>query len=256
MPGRISWLGRTVCAAVVCVSWVSAASAAIITVDKQERYVTVGASAWAIGNQQQGDHDFHEAVATDAAPFDPHGSTGDALAASAAYAGGWGSGEADQTSTISTTLLEATGYGQVDAGADADTEGIGSAESIFRVDFTLDEGSTWSLAGTIAESGGAASEVYVWLVRSSTVDVLYASADDTTVPFSEELSLLAGQYSLMARANLFTEAHPDIPGVAPFSDGPFGTGEYSVRLELVPEPATLSLLAMGGLALLRRRRCV
>lgn len=251
MP-RISWMVHALCAAVVCASLASAASAAVITLDKQERYVTVEAGASLLADQQQGDYDSHNATAADAAPFDPQGSTGDALTADAAYAGGWGSGEADQTSTISTTLLEATGYGQVDAGADADTTSHGRSGSIFRVDFTLDEESTWSLTGSIAESGGASSEVYVWLLHG-TEDVLYASADGTARPISERLSLGGGQYSLMARARLYTGAHPEIPGVAPFSDGPPGTGEYCVRFELVPEPATLGLLAMGGLAVLRRR---
>ena len=56
-----------------------------------------------------------------------------------------------------------------------------------------------------------------------------------------------GLYSIDSFFDVFTELSV---GPGPFQ--PASTG--SVRKETVPEPATLSLLALGGLVLIRRRR--
>lgn len=59
-----------------------------------------------------------------------------------------------------------------------------------------------------------------------------------------------GTWDIESFFDVFTELSPD-GGATWAPDVAAGTGH---RLTLLPEPATLSLLALGGLALLRRRR--
>jgi hypothetical protein len=60
---------------------------------------------------------------------------------------------------------------------------------------------------------------------------------------------------------LVTSSHPYDPAgegwdaaLTEAGTGPYDSADYAMQIVVVPEPATMSLLAMGGLALLRRRK--
>ena len=121
------------------------------------------------------------------------------------------------------------------------------------VDIYNDQTGTWSTAtlsqarselagatlGTMAIFAGG--NAYSGIHYSDVVDI-YDTATDTwsTTTLSEARRFICGTA---------------VAGQAMFAGGETGTDPYSDRVDIyIPEPATLSLLALSGLAVIRRRR--
>ena len=67
-----------------------------------------------------------------------------------------------------------------------------------------------------------------------------------TLGITEITDLGGGLYHIDSFFDVFTEMR--------VGGGPWMPSDYSTHMFLIPEPATLSLLALGGLALLRRKK--
>jgi hypothetical protein len=166
---------------------------------------------------------------------------------------------ANQTSQI---LSDVNGAIHVLASGSASTslQGYmaGSAGSYVDLTFTLDQPYTFVLLGNNMVNGGR-SDVIVSVefaqVSKSIEVALYSSGSDSFT-LNETGILEPGTYSLTG----YAESSKNDPwGYYPFNpdlSSTYGTATLNLDLTLtpVPEPATLILLAFGGLAILRKRR--
>ncbi len=135
-------------------------------------------------------------------------------------------------------FLDYTGF--FGASTDADTE--------FNVSFTLDSAMDFSITGN-AETTGSGSGVFISIANvgvggSPNQSIVNISLSNNNVVINSAGTLLPGDYELRSRAT------------AGFAFGPTGTTTATTdfAMTLTPEPASLALLAMGGLAIVRRRR--
>ncbi|MCB9855173.1 MAG: PEP-CTERM sorting domain-containing protein [Phycisphaerales bacterium] len=169
--------------------------------------------------------------------------------ASASDFSGDASGSASQTSTIDPASYSA----DLDAIASITYDGFGFgstvAESDFVVAFTVTAPVDFSINGTASASGGGnlASVRLVRIGGVGTPTQTFASLSGTNSTIIDvDGSLLPGNYELRSHA----EAGADFV----FESGTYsGTASTSFTMTLTPEPSSLVLLTLGGIALIRRR---
>lgn len=170
--------------------------------------------------------------------------------ATASDSSGNASGSASQTSTIDPASYSADL--DVTASITYDGFGFGStvAASDFVVAFTVSSPMDFSIDGT-ASAGGGGNLASVSLVRiggvgTPTQSFANLSGTNSTI-IDVDGSLLPGNYELRSHA----EAGADFV----FESGSYnGTASTSFTMTLTPEPSSLVLLTIGGIAVLRRRR--
>lgn len=166
-------------------------------------------------------------------------------------------GEATQNSSIEPNGISATGgahceaFGEmyeVDPGPPPvieESEAYCDGSSDFGVVFTVGQTSTWTLTGTMS-IWGFSDHVAITFYEDTT-ELLYAELDHTGGPdtIDETFVLTPGKdYSLTAMAYACAMAYGDS----------YETGGADFDMTFVPEPATLSLLAVGGIGLLLKRK--
>lgn len=144
-------------------------------------------------------------------------------------------GHAGQDSTMSSTLLAFSGQ-------TAGFHNGGRGESIYRVTFDAASTQTYSITGTVFGGGLGSGRMDVTLTGPGGVTVFTGSAF-----LSETINLGGtfgpGQYTL--------DAHMATSGL---STSVTISGDYNLRMTIVPAPAGTALLATGMLAVARRRR--
>ena len=106
------------------------------------------------------------------------------------------------------------------------------------------------------ETAGAVSDTAFWTLSSASLSGVFFLADPTTSSFGTSFtrfSLETGYSSVMSGplpAGTYTIGF----GVADYGDTIVDSGLLVDNVTVIPEPATLALLALGGLTWLRRRR--
>ena len=131
------------------------------------------------------------------------------------------------------------------------------------LEFTLDVGSLLPFADTSAQVG-----VTAWLssddgtTRVYDMEMNHLNGDDTggflDVLFRESpLYVSSGQTSItdLGDGNFHIDSFFDVWTELSLNNGAsWLPADRAIRLELIPEPATMGLLALGGLAMLSRRK--
>ncbi|GJM24565.1 MAG: hypothetical protein DHS20C16_09800 [Phycisphaerae bacterium] len=155
---------------------------------------------------------------------------------------------ADQTSNVAPAAYDA----DLDAFASIDYSGFfgGSTDSNteFNVSFTLDSSMDFSIDG-VAATSGTGSGVFISIANvgvggTPTQSIVNISLGNNNVTIDSDGTLLPGDYELRARAT-----------AGFFTDGAHTTdASTNFSMVLTPEPASLALLAIGGMTVLRRRR--
>jgi hypothetical protein len=172
------------------------------------------------------------------------------------YGGATAVGSASQTSTFSANAITGTGYC-----ATSGTEGIhpeyliplygaGGANTLLHYDFRLSTEATYTLTGNIAIDGPSetvAVSLDTGVVVGST-PYYYLLQHDADQPLSQSLAISASGVLQPSIEYIF------YIGAQSRGDGQASFSNMALVLTPTPEPATLSLLALGGLAVLRRRR--
>ena len=180
-------------------------------------------------------------TAPDYGPFDAN-STSNTVKINQ-YEFGYGSAQAVQKSSITTTSITASGGTSVGGGGLQGNTGGGIADSFFDVFFNLTQPSTVSLSGTTNQYAGFGAPGSV---------VFFGPGGQITTspplggPFSYSALLAAGQYELKAISA--SNGGEFSPGVSSFN--------FTFNAVAVPEPSTLCFASLGfaGLLLAVRRR--
>lgn len=128
------------------------------------------------------------------------------------------------------------------------------AQSLFAVDFTLSTPEDFTLTGWINPYGledGITSQVTVSIINTGVggtpTQIIASGGNDLYQPFNVTDTLLAGDY----RFEVFAIANAQALGETYYFNG---GADSTWDMSITPEPASLALLAMGGLVCLRRRR--
>ncbi|HNO76939.1 MAG TPA: PEP-CTERM sorting domain-containing protein [Phycisphaerae bacterium] len=128
------------------------------------------------------------------------------------------------------------------------------AQAFFSVDFTLSTSEDFTLTGWINPYGlenGITSQVTVSIINTgiggTPTQIIASGVNDLYQPFNVSDTLLAGDYRFEVHAVSNAQA---LGETYYFNGGADSTWDMSIT----PEPASLALLAMGGLVCLRRRR--
>lgn len=128
------------------------------------------------------------------------------------------------------------------------------AQSLFAVDFTLSTPEDFTLTGWINPYGlenGITSQVTVSIINTGVggtpTQVISTGINDLYDPFNVTDTLLAGDY----RFEVFAIANAQALGENYYFNG---GADSTFDMTITPEPASLALLAMGGLICVRRRR--
>ena len=138
--------------------------------------------------------------------------------------------------------------------ATADITYLGSP--LGSVPFTLSGPSTWIASNKVGNTTGTFQVEIVSMELTGEVTVpvlglveimLQESPTEASLGQTDITDIGGGLYHIDSFFDVFAEASLD-------GGDNWIAAEDSVRIELVPEPATLALLLLGGLALLRRRR--
>ena len=222
--------------------------AAVITPVSQYREVAALAEAYSPPDED--DENSDSMTATPATNFDPFSEFVQALASVTGPPAAGANSEASQDSFIESSQITAMGYADCTAWAegvspDPESEAFCYGSSDFGVVFTVDHASMWTLTGSLSITGFA--DFVVISFYEDTTELLYAELDHTGGPdtIDETFSLTPGKdYSLTATA--YSVAYVCGEGSE--------EGEATFDLTFVPEPAVLALLAVGGTALLLKRK--
>jgi hypothetical protein len=172
------------------------------------------------------------------------------LSASAADSGETGFAMSDQDSSIAPMSYSANLATQSSAVADF-LGATGIAESIFNVEFTVESPVDFNIVGLSTAVGGdsIASVKLVNIGVGGTPTQIFANLVATangSAPFDVDGSLLPGDYRLEARS------YSHINYV--FDSGSNSThASTDLTMTIVPEPSSMALLLVGGVAAIRRR---
>lgn len=158
---------------------------------------------------------------------------------------------ADQLSLFdgSPTFSSLSGSGLATGSASTDFDAISaqvSGETLLSIQFRLFEPHTYTLTGSLAKQGGSGTFTQVRLRPVGEADIFQTTA---TGPFDDSGTLIAGDYELIAKASV----NRIISDSSAFNlSASFDNLAFDI--EVVPEPQTLTLVALAGLMVLRRRR--
>ncbi len=163
-----------------------------------------------------------------------------------------GPDSADANATQDSNVAPASYDADLDTFAFLDYSGFFGASTDatteFNVAFTLDSAMDFSIDG-VAATTGSNSGVFISIANvgvggTPSQSIVNISLGANNIVIDADGSLLPGDYELRAQAT------------AGFAFGPTGTTTATTNfaMNLTPEPASLALLAMGGLTILRRRR--
>ena len=146
-------------------------------------------------------------------------------------------GFASQDSTITPSLLVANGTAEAGGNASFDSWIQAWSYSEFSLTFELETERIWEIDAAVGVSWGAGMGNFsagLSLEGPGGATILVLSDEEQ---FSGQVVLAPGLYVLSARAS--ADASPtDL-------DSDFGTASFSVRLQEIPEPNALALLALG-----------
>jgi len=190
---------------------------------------------------------------------DSSAATGDWLADLSVDSYGAGPGgfsSSYQDSTINPRSYSGNIYNYLAADPDGDPFNLPSsyAASDFSVDFTLTSMEEFTITGWInpyRDYDDVTSDITVSIINlgggGSPTQVIASASDADYVPFNVTDTLLAGDYRF--------EVATVVTATASFIDFYISGGaDATWDMTLTPEPASLALLAMGGMVCLRRRR--
>jgi len=182
-----------------------------------------------------------------------YGAFTDSTTATSSDSGGSGDARGEQTSSIDpgVYMADLEAYGA--ASAEPFESGSARSDAYFEVLFTVTSPVDYTLTGAASVNGGdSVMQISLTNVGSggspSQTFVNYIGGNSSTT-LNESGSLAPGDYRFRAHAwtdiSYFFEFDP-------LSNA--STAAANVTLTLTPEPSSLMLLAIGGIAALRRRR--
>jgi hypothetical protein len=224
------------------------ASAGLIPVT-QDRHVHASAFAQGLpgGNSAS---DLQTFSATDMGPFQQS-------ASASAITNSNGASNSDQNSSISASLLAATGSAAAQAVRRSQTYASGTSRSVYTVVFDVAIPTQVQLTGMLLTSGSHTQDP-MFVTATGSVRLTFGDSPlaehAATLPtqpstvFDSAHTLQPGRYTLTARCDSFLDS-------SPYPDGQgTSSASFEVQLTVVPGPATLTLLSLAGCAVPRRRR--
>lgn len=182
-----------------------------------------------------------------------YGNFTDTTSATASDSGGSGDARGQQTSSIDPGLYVADLEAFAAASAEPFESGSARADAYYEVSFTVTSPVDYMLTGDGSVNGGD-SVLQIRLVNvgsggSPTETFVNFIGGNSSTTLNESGTLLPGDYEL--RAHAWT----DISYFFEFgAESNSSTSAANFTMTLTPEPSSIVLLAIGGLAAVRRRR--